>query len=501
MTASEDKFYQVFHSSPHGLALIRISDERIVEVNEQWALMSGWRRDEIIGRTTAELNLELDQARREYAYTKVLSTGSVRDVELTFRTKSGAQMTGLVSGERMDADGDDCVLWITQDITERKRAEDALRASEQRFATAFHSNPLAMSIIRLRDHRIIEVNGAWLKLTNLDREKAVGWTLPETGVLADPAVRAQAYQMLSEQGSVRDFEARFVRFKAEPRSVLVSGELIELDGEQCVLWTHQDITDRRRAEEEIRRLNEELEHRVIERTAQLQAANRELEAFSYSVSHDLRAPLRHITGFATLLLGEAEALSENGRRQLSIIVDSARRMGNLIDDLLTFSRLGRAEMRRQTVPLGQLVAAAERELQPATTGREIIWTIHPLPDIEGDPSLLRQVFVNLISNALKYSRTRQPARIEIGTLPGSDHEVTVYVRDNGVGFDTQYSDKLFGVFQRLHNAREFEGTGIGLANVRRIIQRHGGRVWAEGAEGAGATFYFSLPVSQKGNHD
>ena len=251
-----------------------------------------------------------------------------------------------------------------------------------------------------------------------------------------------------------------------------------------------EIAERRQGEQRIRELNEQLAQRV----GDLAAANAELEAFSYSVSHDLRAPLRQVAGF----VGRMQKLNQNGAdpcaadQYLPLIQRSVTRMGRLIDDLLEFSRIGRAELHFQIVSLRMLLEQTLQAAEPDVAERAIHWTIEPLPEVRGDPAMLRQVFANLIENAVKFARTRNPAEIEIGVRP-ADNEHVVFVRDNGVGFDPQYAHKLFGVFQRLHSATDFDGTGIGLATVRRIIERHGGRTWAEGAPDLGATISFSLP--------
>jgi PAS domain S-box-containing protein len=258
----------------------------------------------------------------------------------------------------------------------------------------------------------------------------------------------------------------------------------------------RDITERKQAEARL----EELNAALSARGAELEAANRELEAFSYSVSHDLRAPLRHIDYFAAALEKQLppEQLDAKARRHLTAISSSARGMGQLIDDLLSFARISRTELKKSRVRLDELVRETRQSLTRETDGRAIDWEVAPLPEVEGDPSLLRQVFANLLSNAVKYSRQRNPARIEIGPERQENGTVTLRVRDNGAGFDMKYADKLFGVFQRLHSNKEFEGTGVGLANVRRIVERHGGRIWAEAEVDRGATFYFTLPTTS--NH-
>jgi signal transduction histidine kinase len=302
----------------------------------------------------------------------------------------------------------------------------------------------------------------------------------------------------------RDYSVRATRFSDDELGELTEAfnSMLERVQEQDLglrqggdLLRHE-VDERARAEEEVRALNAGLEVRVAERTEALAAANKELESFSYSVSHDLRAPLRHVLGYVELLQRELGAdLSERSRHYLGTILKASTDMGQLIDDLLAFSRTSRSEMREVVVSLDPIVRAVMETLEAQTRGRQIVWDVEPLPDAVGDPVLLRQVFANLIDNAVKYSRTRNPARIAIGSAPPEDGRAVLFVRDNGAGFDMAYAQKLFGVFQRLHRAEDFEGTGIGLATTQRIVARHGGRIWAESVVDHGATFSFSLKTA------
>jgi light-regulated signal transduction histidine kinase (bacteriophytochrome) len=259
----------------------------------------------------------------------------------------------------------------------------------------------------------------------------------------------------------------------------------------------RDISDRKAADAEVRSLNTELERRVEQRTSQLQEANRELEAFSYSVSHDLRAPFRHISGFSDLLLRHLSNADETTRHYVRTIAESASYAGSLVDNLLAFSRMARSQVRWMAVDLSLMIKEVVRDVMRDAEGRVVEWHIADLPIVYADGAMIKLAMRNLLSNAVKYTRHRQQTVVEVG-VQEHEHEWEFWVKDNGVGFDPKYASKLFGVFQRLHRMDEFEGTGIGLASVRRIVQRHGGRVWAEGVLDQGATFYFTLPIEQEG---
>jgi PAS domain S-box-containing protein len=345
----------------------------------------------------------------------------------------------------------------------------------------FFSLSLDLLSIAGTDGYLKRVNPAW--------QATLGWTPDELTAVPyqeflhpeDVASTIAETSKLSEGVTTVGFENRYRCKDGSYRWLQWKAAPLPLQG--VIYAAARDITDEKRASRALQ-----------DHVSELAAVNHELEAFSYSVSHDLRAPLRHVTGFGALLAEEAGPnLSEQGRRHLRTITEAAQRMGQLIDDLLAFSRMGRAALAKRPVRLEQLVRDVQREVLADANGRDISWMVHPLPDVDADADMLRLALVNLLSNALKYTATRSRAQIEIGTEATDGGDTVFFVRDDGVGFDMRYVGKLFGVFQRLHSAEEFAGTGIGLANVRRIIQRHGGRVWATGEVDRGATFYFSLP--------
>jgi PAS domain S-box-containing protein len=375
---------------------------------------------------------------------------------------------------------------VTRDMTGQKQAEQ-MREERDRFFE------LSRDLICIADFDgyFKTVNPAWQRTLGLSHEELFSQPFIEFVHPADRTNTLAEVERLRRGGETVYFENRY---RAHDGSYHWLAWNSYSDRNRKLIYANaRDITEQKLAEQKIHSLNDELTFKTIA----LETANKELEAFSYSVSHDLRAPLRHVHGFVDLLTKQsADKLDERGRRYLKIIADSAHQMGALIDDLLVFSRMSRADLRLSKVAMDSLVHEAIDAMQMETAGRRIVWKVSPLPEVEADASMLRQVWVNLIANAVKYSRPRNPAEIEIGCNL-TDGEFIFYVKDNGVGFDMEYSDKLFGVFQRLHRSDEFEGTGIGLANVRRIVSRHGGRAWAEGKVDAGAIFYFSLLKTEK----
>ena len=501
LRASEELLRLITNLVPHGI-FAKDAAGRYIFANRALAERYGFPLEEILGKTDFDLVSDKAQAETYRADDReVIESGRTKlileepNTDLSGHTRflqtTKMPFTVAETGER-------AVMGVWVDITERKQADAAVRESEEQFRTMVDAIS-QLAWIAKPDGFIYWYNQRWFDYTGTTPEQMEGWgwqrvhdpeMLPtvverwKTSIATGEPFEMD-FPLRAADGSYRWFLTRAFPLK-DP-----SGRVLRWCG------TNTDVSKMREAEREIQRLNRDLEQRVIERTAQLEAANKELEAFSYSVSHDLRSPLRAVDGFSQAVLDDyGPQLPEEGQRYLKTIREGAQKMGMLIDDLLTFSRLGRAPLNKQTVNTDSLVRGVLEDLGAQREGRQIEVRVGELPSCLCDPALLRQVWLNLLSNAFKYTRKREPAVIEIGCEQKRDGDVW-FVRDNGTGFDMRYADKLFGVFQRLHLAEDYEGTGVGLALVQRIIHRHGGRVWADATVDRGATFYFTLEAETK----
>jgi PAS domain S-box-containing protein len=469
---------------------------RIVAFNPAAEKSFGYRRSEAIGQFLADLIIPAslrERHRRGLSHYLATGEGPVlgKRVESTAMRRDGSEFPVELAITRIGSQEPPMFTGFIRDITERKQADEMLRASEERYRSLFESNPNPMWVFDAETLSFLAVNDAAVRHYGYSQDEFLAMTIkdirPPEDITALMDNLSQAPEGLDDTTQWRHRKKNGALIDVE----ITSHEVPWL-GRPAALVLINDITERKRAENEIRQLNVALEERVRRRTAELEIANKELEAFSYSVSHDLRSPLRTVDGFSQAVLEDyGTQLPEEGRRYLQTIRDGAQRMGVLIDDLLTFSRLSRLPLHKQTVNMTRMVRETFEELASEKKGRKVDISIGELAPVYGDPALLKQVWINLLSNALKYTRKRETAVIEVG-YKRENGSTVCFVSDNGTGFDMLYAHKLFGVFQRLHRTDEFEGTGVGLAIVQRVINRHGGRVWAEATEGKGATFYFTL---------
>ena len=491
---SEERYRALVEHAPMPILVNR--EGHVVLANQACLRLFGASApDQLLGKSLfdlfhpdshSEIREHLDRLRHEGE--------EVPQIEQRIVRLDGSSVDVEVAAAPFRDQGVDSVHVVLNDITKRKRAEEAVREAA-RYARNLLETSLDPLVTISSTGKITDVNTAAERITGKSREGIIDSDFAD--YFTDPEAARAVYLKAFSAGQVIDYPLDIRHSSGAITEVLYNASVYrDEQGEVLgVFAAARDVTERNRAQDEIRRLNAELEQRVLDRTAQLDAANEELEAFAYSVSHDLRAPLRHISGFSSLLAERAgDDLDEKSRHYVDTISRSVREMGVLIDDLLEFSRTGRTELTIEPVDMDATLAEALEPLRRETGDRDIEWSIGPLPAVVGDHALLRQVWANLLGNAVKYTRGRTPAVIEVGAREGDGADEDVfYVLDNGAGFDMQYAHKLFGVFQRLHSSAEFEGTGIGLANVQRIINRLGGRVWAEAELDHGATFTFALP--------
>ncbi|RJR50326.1 MAG: PAS domain S-box protein [Desulfobacteraceae bacterium] len=492
---SEEKFRSLFSNMSEGFAYHRIvldsegrpCDYIFLEVNEAFERFTGLDGKKIIGKRATEAipGIEGDSVDWIGKFGRVALTGD----PVQFESYSSALERWYSVSAFRPHPGYFAVTF--SDITQRKRFENELLRAKKEWEKTFDSVPDLIAILD-ETHKVVRVNRAMAERLKMNPEQCVGAKCYEAVHCLPGPIATCPHAMSIADGREHIEEVH------EPRLggvFLVSTTPMYDDSGKLLGCVHiaRDITERKKGEEALKKAHKELQQHA----ARLETANKELESFSYSVSHDLRSPLRAIAGFAQMILDEkGREFDPETLRKFNIVQENAKKMGRLIDDLLRLSRLGRTELNRVKVDIGILVREVLQEIRVTEPGREFIVDLHDLPATKGDPPMIRQLFINLLSNSVKFTRVKKESQIEVGSFERSGERV-YYVKDNGVGFDMKYYGKLFGVFQRLVTEKEFEGTGVGLAIVKRIVQRHGGRVWAEGKLQEGASFYFTLPEQER----
>jgi PAS domain S-box-containing protein len=556
---SEEKFRKAFITSPDSININRLNDGMYISINEGFTKITGYTEKETVGKTSIELNIWADLSDRDKLVKGIKANGKVENLETTFKMKDGSLRKGIMSAALIDLDGVPHILSMTRDVTERKQAEMALLKSKEQYDSLISNIPVGVYILHsspegafaldyvsprmaeminlsvyalLSDARNIfqaihpDDRDGFIKLNRegIQHQRPFDWkgrvihngmirwlhvrSTPELqedgdtlwhGIIVDITERKQAEEELKERS--RDLQNELEnKTKAEKE---LQRSLNQLDISRLATLNlleniKIEMEQRKKVEEEVKRLNAGLEIRVLERTSQFEETNKELEAFAYSVSHDLRAPLRAIDGFSKFVLEDyGRKLDKEGQRLLGLIRSNTQKMDQLITDILTLSRVTRSEHKVSKVDMTKMALSMLNEAVSPEIQEKLSLKIDELPEAFADSTYMKQVWINLISNAVKFSSLKKKQMITIGGFNREGFHV-YYVKDNGVGFNPEYAHKLFGVFQRLHKSEDFEGTGVGLAIVQRIIHRHGGKVWAEGKEGKGATFYFSLPAKSGG---
>jgi PAS domain S-box-containing protein len=489
----------LLENAPIGFAVNTITDGRFMFVSRRFSETYGVSPGSLEGVGDFFDKVYPDPAQRESIRARVMadieSGDQARmhwdDIEFTSRTGESR----VISAANIPLPEQNHMISMVWDVTGRHRAELALRESNALLHAFIMHSPIYAFIksVTPTESRTVMASENYLDMIGIPGSEMTGKSMEE---LFPPDFAAKI--TADDWSTVAGGQVLHLDEKLNGRSYTTLKFPILVGGKNYLAGYTIDITEREQMMAELERHRDKLEEMVAARTLELQAVNKELEAFSYSVSHDLRAPLRSIAGFVELLKKHNyDAIDDKGKHYMGVIADAAVQMGRLIDDILTFSRIGRVEMSMSRVDMNALLAEVRNTLRPQAEGRKVEWKIGTLPEVTGERTMLSLVLQNLLANALKFTQTRDVAVIEVGQAVGVADEWVCYVKDNGVGFDMRHVDKLFGLFQRLHPQEAFEGTGVGLANVQRIVQRHGGRVWAEGRVGEGATFYFALPRSRE----